>query len=133
MTIVIDGVEYVPISKPTAGTLTLSPEQVAKLITRTGGLPFRTAQDLVDRVDTLAGITFHHVFLDFSPQQLAELADQAERRNTTVEAHAISIVNKMREEFFMRASGDSIVGATPAERGETPAAKPPVGPKKAVA
>lgn len=113
LTVVIGGKEF-PLHVETPGTLTLSPDQVKALVTRLGGLPFRTGQDLVDRVAVLAGLTFHRIDLDFSSGQLAELQHQAERRGITVEQHARDVVNKMRAEFFNRASGDSIVSTTAA-------------------
>lgn len=113
LTVVIGGKEF-PLHVETPGTLTLSPDQVKALVTRLGGLPFRTGQDLVDRVNVLAGITFHRIDLDFSPGQLAELKHQADRRGIPVEQHLKAIVQTFRADIFNRASGDPIVATTAA-------------------
>jgi hypothetical protein len=58
------------------------------------------SQDLRQKVERLAGISFGHVRLDFSPGQLEEIARRAERQGLEPEELIRRCAKKMDELFF---------------------------------
>lgn len=91
--------------EPGKRTLTIGGEVTQRLETALGGLPIRTPNDLVTRVEDLAAISFQHIRLDFSPAHLAELAHRAERQGKSVETLVIETVDRMAHEFFWQSGG----------------------------
>lgn len=65
----------------------------------------KDGDDLLAKIGRLAAITFHNVRLDFTPNQLEELAHRAERQGTTVEALAADIIRQLTEQFFWGTGG----------------------------
>lgn len=65
-----------------------------------GGGSLLNSGDLRRKVERLAGISFHHVRLPFTPNQLEELAHRAERLSLTSEQLIERIGQKLYEQFF---------------------------------
>lgn len=65
-----------------------------------GGGSVTHGTDLRVKVERLAGISFQHIRLQFSPGQLEELARRAERQGRTVEQIVEMMVPRIHEQFF---------------------------------
>lgn len=65
-----------------------------------GGGSVLNGEDLQKKVERLAGISFGHVRLPFSPGQLEEIATRAERNSLTPEQMIERTARKMYELFF---------------------------------
>lgn len=81
-------------------TLLLRGPELEALEQRLGGLPILNAQDLVAKVDRLAGISFEHLTLPFSLNQLELIAEKAERQGKTVEQLLAEMAPRVFEQFF---------------------------------
>lgn len=75
-------------------------EQQSRLEAILGGGSLLNAQDLVTKTERLAGISFHHVRLPFSPNQLEEIERRAERLGLTPEQLIERCARTMYELFF---------------------------------
>jgi hypothetical protein len=91
---------------PGERTLAMNVEKVEKVL---GGTPIRDGQDLLTRLEHLAGITFHGIRLDFSPAQLEELARRASREGKSVEELAAQIAEQLNRQFFWGAEAAEAV------------------------
>lgn len=65
-----------------------------------GGGSVLNGQDLLRKVQRLAGISFGHVRLSFTPGQLEDLARKAERQGKTVEQLVEQMAPRIHEQFF---------------------------------
>ena len=99
--------------EPGKRLVALTPDQVDQLEPRLGGGSVKDGTDLTRKVLTLAGIRFHRIDLDFTPQQLEELAHRAERQGKSVQALCIEIIDSMKDQFFWTSGGGAAVGETP--------------------
>lgn len=65
-----------------------------------GGGSITSSADLRAKVERLAGISFQHIRLQFTPGQLEEMQRRAERQGRTVEALVEMMVPRIHEQFF---------------------------------
>lgn len=65
-----------------------------------GGGSLLNQGDLLKKVERLAGISFLHCRLPFTPNQLEELAQKAERNSLTVEQLVTRTAPRIYEHFF---------------------------------
>lgn len=78
------------------------------------GTQISNGEELADKVERLAGITFHGIHLDFSPNQLEELQHRSERSGRSVEDMAKEMVQQLSHEWFWRAgAGEAAVSVPP--------------------
>lgn len=75
-------------------------EALEVLETILGGGSILNAADLRRKVERLAGISFLHIRLPFTPNQLETLAEKARRNGLTVEQLAERTAPRMYEQFF---------------------------------
>ena len=71
-----------------------------KLEAMLGGGSVLHSADLVKKVDRLAAVSFRHVRLPFTPNQLEALAEKAKRQGLTVEQLVERTAPRMYEQFF---------------------------------
>jgi hypothetical protein len=91
--------------EPGVRSITFSGDLLEEVEAMVGRLPCRTATELAGKIKNVAGISFHHVRLDFSPGQLKELAHQAERQGQPVKVLADRIIQGILTQFFWNLSG----------------------------
>lgn len=72
-------------------------EQLAGIL---GGGSILHAPDLLEKVERLAGISFHHLRLPFTPGQLEMLAEKAARQGLSVEELIRRTAPRVHEQFF---------------------------------
>lgn len=65
-----------------------------------GGGSVLNGDDLYTKIQRLAGISFQHVRLEFTPGQLEEVQRRAERQGLTVEQLVARMVPRIHEQFF---------------------------------
>lgn len=65
-----------------------------------GGGSITNGADLLQKVQRLAGISFGHVRLGFTPGQLEDLKWKAERQGKTVEQLVEQMAPRIHEQFF---------------------------------
>lgn len=65
-----------------------------------GGGSILNQEDLLKKVERLAGISFHHVRLPFTPNMLEELRDKAARQGLTAEQLIERTAPRVYEQFF---------------------------------
>lgn len=80
--------------------LSLGSEDLHALEAILGGGSVLNPQDLQQKVERLAGISFLHVRLPFTPNQLEALADKAQRQGLTVEQLVNRTAPRIYEQFF---------------------------------
>lgn len=73
---------------------------IEKLEAILGGGSILNTADLLKKVERLAGISFLHIRLPFTPGQLEQLAEKAARNSLTVEQLAERTAPRMYEQFF---------------------------------
>lgn len=78
-----------------------------------GGTPILNGTDLLARVSQLASLSFHHIRLDFSPAQLAELEHRARRQGKSVETLAEEITKAILRDFFWASGGGEAAVSAP--------------------
>jgi plasmid stability protein len=81
-------------------TVVLDSAALATLEPILGGGSVLNTQDLVKKVERLAGVSFRHVRLPFTPNQLEQLQEKAARAGLTVDQLVERTANKMYEAFF---------------------------------
>lgn len=65
-----------------------------------GGGSVMSGADLLQKVERLAGISFQHVRLPFTPNQLEQLKEKAERNSMTVKQLVERTAPRMYAQFF---------------------------------
>lgn len=85
---------------PGAATVVLGSKHLEYLAEKLHGGDVRSAEDLVTKVDRLAGIKFEAIDLRLTPAQLEELAFRAERQGKTVEDLVQEMWARLSVEFF---------------------------------
>lgn len=65
-----------------------------------GGGSVLNSHDLRKKVERLAGLSFFHIRLPFTPNQLEALRDKAERQGMTVEQLVARTAPRVYEQFF---------------------------------
>lgn len=65
-----------------------------------GGGAVVSGADLLKKVERLAGISFHHLRLEFTPGQLETLQERAAREGKTVEQVVTQMAPRIHEQFF---------------------------------
>ena len=78
----------------------LTGEQLATLETILGGGSVLHAADLLKKVERLAGVSFRHVRLPFTPNQLELLEEKASRQSLTVQQLVERTAPRIYEQFF---------------------------------
>lgn len=116
----------------------LAPAVLTALSEALFGLPVRDGADLLTRVQALAGLSFQHLRLTLSEQQLYELQDRAVRQGRPVETLVAEMAQIVLRDLFYVSQGGTDVGVTvssvprPAAPAKAAAAKAPaVSAKKA--
>ena len=94
---------------PGSTTVVLGSKHLDFLAEKLHGGDVRSAEDLVTKVDRLAGIKFETIDLRLTPAQLEELAHRAERQGKPVEALVQEIWEKLSVDFFYVAAGTPAV------------------------
>ena len=86
---------------PLAGrAVVVSGEPLRLLEAILGGGSILHEADLLQKVERLAGVSFLHVRLPFTPNQLEALAEQAARNSLTVEQLVERTAPRIYEQFF---------------------------------
>lgn len=85
---------------PGSRLLVVSGPTIAALEPILGGGSLLNAQDLQKKVERLAGISFLHCRLPFTPNQLEELGQRAERQGMTVQTLVDRTAPRIYEHFF---------------------------------
>jgi hypothetical protein len=83
-----------------ARTLLLGPTELEALEARLGGGSVLNGQDLVQKVERLAGISYGHISLPFTPGMLEEVVRRADRLSLTPEQLIERTAMKIYELFF---------------------------------
>ena len=65
-----------------------------------GGGSILNSPDLRQKVERLAGISFQHVRLQFTPSQLEQVQEKARRQNKSVEQLVDQMAPRIHEQFF---------------------------------
>lgn len=93
-----EGAKTIPV-RGTRAVILAGPvlEQVEAIL---GGLPVLHGADLVQKISHLAGISFEHLRLPFSPQQLGEIAQRADRQGKSVEQVLAEAAPRVFAQFF---------------------------------
>lgn len=86
--------------KPGVRMLLLSGDAIESLEQILGGGSLFNQVDLLKKVSRLAGISFLHVRLPFTPNQLEALQEKAERNSLTVEQLVNRTAPRIYEQFF---------------------------------
>lgn len=89
-----------PIFPVSGRVLVLGAEELHQLEAILGGGSVLNPQDLQKKVERLAGISFLHVRLPFTPNQLEALAEKAARQGFTVEQLVNRTAPRIYEQFF---------------------------------
>lgn len=84
----------------TGRTLTIDSATIEALGQILGGGSVLNQQDLLFKVQRLAGISFRHVRLPFTPNQLEQLQERADRQGLTVQQLVERTAPRMYEQFF---------------------------------
>ena len=88
-------------SLPAHGRFTVLHGEALEALERIlGGGAIVSGADLLKKVERLAGISFHHVRLDFTPGQLETLQERAAREGKTVERIVEQMAPRIHEQFF---------------------------------
>ena len=95
--LLLQATRYLPTNQP---VIVLAGPLLEQVTATLGGLPLRHAQDLAERVDQLAGISFGHLRLPFSPNHLQALQEKADRQGKTVEQLLEEAAPRVYEQFF---------------------------------
>lgn len=95
--LVRDAAKVLPIS---GRAVVLSGETLEALERILGGGSVLNGADLQKKVERLAGISFLHVRLPFTPNQLEALKEKAERNSLTVEELVNRTAPRIYEHFF---------------------------------
>lgn len=86
---------------PDAGKLVVvTGETLERLETILGGGSVLNQADLLKKVERLAGVSFLHVRLPFTPNQLEQLAQKAERQGLSVQQLVERTAPRIYEQFF---------------------------------
>lgn len=85
---------------PVGRALVVQGEILDRLEATLGGGSLLNEADLAKKVARLAGISFLHVRLPFTPNQLEELAEKAKRNSLTVEQLVNRTAPRIYEHFF---------------------------------
>lgn len=85
---------------PVGRYLVVTGEVLETLETILGGGSLLNQQDVLKKVTRLAGVSFQHVRLPFSPNQLEALAEKAARNGLTVQQLVERTAPRMYEQFF---------------------------------
>lgn len=85
---------------PGTRMLVLSGEAMEQLEEILGGGSLLNQADLLRKVARLAGISFLHIRLPFTPNQLEALKEKAERNSLTVEQLVQRTAPRIYEQFF---------------------------------
>lgn len=85
---------------PGTRVLTIPGPTIEALETVLGGGSLLNHADLQKKVERLAGISFLHVRLPFTPNQLEELQSRAERQGLTVQQLVDRTAPRIYEHFF---------------------------------
>ena len=93
-------VEAAPTYPLTGRAVVVHGETLDRLEGILSGGSLLSAQDLQQKVERLAGISFLHLRLPFSPGQLEALAEKAERNGLTVEQLVERTAPRIYEQFF---------------------------------
>jgi hypothetical protein len=89
------------ISIPSEGRYAvLSQKELQQLEDLLGGGSILNGDDLLKKVQRLAGITYGHIRLQFSPGQLEDLKRKADRQGKTVEQLVEQMAPRIHEQFF---------------------------------
>lgn len=83
-----------------ARVILLTGETLDQLEQILGGGSILNAEDLLKKVERLAGISFVHLRLPFSPSQLEQLQEKARRQGLTVEQLVHRTAPRVYEQFF---------------------------------
>lgn len=92
------GVQVLPVGRERM--LVLSGPQLEAVESMLGGGSLLNGADAVKKVERLAGISFLHVRLPFTPSQLEQIADKAARNNQTVEELVERLAPRVYAQFF---------------------------------
>lgn len=90
---------------PGVRSITFSGDLLEKVEAMVGRLPCTSPKQLAAKIDDLAGISFHKIRLDFSPQQLRELEHRAARQGKPAEQLAREIIAEVTQQFFWGTGG----------------------------
>jgi hypothetical protein len=85
---------------PSGRFLVLAGDDLQALEDLLAGGTLTNSQDLRAKVERLAGISFQHIRLLFTPGQLEEMQRRAERQGMTVETLVSRTVPRIHEQFF---------------------------------
>jgi hypothetical protein len=85
---------------PPGRVVVVSGEILEALESILGGGSLMNQQDLRKKVERLAGISFLHVRLPFTPNQLEALKEKAERNSLTMEQLVERTAPRIYEQFF---------------------------------
>lgn len=85
---------------PTGRYAIISAPELQALEDILGGGSVLHGKDLLAKVQRLAGITYHHVRLQFTPGQLEDLQEKARRQGKTVEQLVEQMAPRIHEQFF---------------------------------
>lgn len=85
---------------PEGRFIPLAPHQIERLEAILSGGSLLNGDDLVRKTERLAGISFLHVRLPFTPGQLEDLQVRAERQGLTVEQLVERAAGRIYEQFF---------------------------------
>lgn len=85
---------------PLGRAVVVQGEILDRLEATLGGGSLLNEADLAKKVARLAGISFLHVRLPFTPNQLEELAEKARRNSLTVEQLVNRTAPRIYEQFF---------------------------------
>lgn len=85
---------------PGGRVVVVTGEVASKLEEILGGGSILNEADLLQKVERLAGISFLHCRLPFTPNQLEQLQERAERQGLTVEQLVDRTAPRIYEQFF---------------------------------
>ena len=98
---------------PKLRVVLLLPEHRARIEELTTRMPLVTGEDLVRRIEALAGLSIGHIRFRWTPAQFRQLQHLAERWRMTPAQYAEKIVRQIEEQFFDQHPRDRV--AAPAE------------------
>lgn len=85
---------------PPGRNVVISGEALDRMATILGGGSVANEADLLKKIERLAGISFLHIRLPFTPNQLELLADKAARNSLTVDQLVERTAPRIYEQFF---------------------------------
>lgn len=85
---------------PGSTVVVLGPKHLDYLAEKLHGGDVRSAEDLITKVDRLAGVKFSGIDLRMTPAQLEELVHRAARQGKPVEALVQEIWERLSVDFF---------------------------------